>query len=242
MAEMKTLNGYEIVDGKGRTEIESLKAEVEMLVQVLKPLMSEVWEIVDGPEVMSVYGSWNVKFTSNGETFDRLTVGYSDYSDPNLEYDGMQVYGISSWDVTNEGKAYQTIVIKAGQELPTDFVTWLNANATFKGYQLVINGGGGGNSNEDVSGTWIFKETIKGPAEMNYEPITYNVSFTHDGADYTSITFGDTYDVYFDGTGVYNPTYGWSTIDAPNPAIYIAEGQSLSAEFITWLKANATKI
>jgi hypothetical protein len=221
----------EVVDAFARAEIESLKL-------LLKPFMSEVWEIVDAPEVMSVYGSWNVKFTSNGEHFNNITVGYEDYSDPNLAYDGMQVYGIASWDVTEKGKAYQTIVIKAGQELPTGFVEWLNNNATLKGYQLEINSGSG--SGEDVSGNWIFNENLKAPNELNYEPITYSLSFTHDGTNYRSITFYDTHDVTFDGSMVYN-SGEWHTIDAPNPVIDIAEGQIFSTEFITWLKANATR-
>ena len=108
--------------------------------------------------------------------------------------------------------------------------------------QRIANLENAGGSGDGVSGTWIFNDTLRAPDELNYENITYSVNFTHDSTDYTSITFADTHDVSFGFESVYTSSSGWGTIDAPNPVITIAEGQTLSTEFITWLKANAVKL
>ena len=253
MKEMKTFCGYEIVDVFARTEIEALKL-------LLKPFMSEVWKIVDRPEVMNVYGSWNVEFTSNDEHFNNISVGYEDYSDPNLAYDGMQVYGIDSWNVTNKGKAYQTIVIEAGQELPIDFVEWLNNNATLKGYQLAFNDHKDDESTTTIDGTWVFKNDITADTSITFEGdffcngamgwsgygkgIELRAGEHEPGWPYILIDYRwmDIPPDYLTITVYDHENGGWDGALGDCCTITFTETQKVTYEFLQFMKANAIKM
>ena len=117
-------------------------------------------------------------------------------------------------------------------ELPDDevFLAWLKENATKIS-------GGDSDAEESVVGTWVFKETIEIPSK-NFE-----VEFTSDGSNYVlmevgyeslhySIEVGDYTDPAFD------LVYGWQGQEYRKITI---TAEPTDTDFISWLKANATK-
>jgi hypothetical protein len=103
--------------------------------------------------------------------------------------------------------------------------------------------GSGGDEDDGVSGTWYFNEAISFPVKG----VVWNVNFTTTGKsgdeeNYTSIYVEPFMtEVAYEGSYTNTARDGGGWTYETYRTITIAEGQDLDADFIAWLKANATK-
>ena len=198
-------------------------------------------------------GSNYFKFVSNNLTFDYLLIM------SNLTINGRELYamGYEFTETQTDGtmgrrvyyftprttdnfvgwtdEAYRTITIT---EAPSEaFATWLKANAT---------------KQESIVGTWRFNETLDLSTDF-VEQVSFTMPYYPSEADNTKnyivvTTYKGNKVLSYSDTGnlngyVYNEgkTPMWYQYDI-NGTINITNADNVSGEFITWLKANATKI
>ena len=243
--------------------MKALKADVEMLTHALKPYLAETWEINENANVYDREAEYRLKFTSNQEHFNIIRI-----SDASLWYVQVDENDEASWindayvlGVHGEA-AYQylTITIEAGQELPTDFVTWLNANATLKGYQLVFEDREDDGDTATIDGTWVFKDDITADTDITVEcdfscsdangwsgdgtGIVVRTGEREPGWPFTEINY-----MYADlGTNdhnitVYNTDFGgWEGAYGDCKTITFNGEQTVSEAFMNFMNTNAVKM
>lgn len=186
-----------------------------------------------------------VNFVSNSVNYGKMWVGF--YGDAEVDYvrysvadasfgQSVEVYEDTSWN----NNAYKTINITSKLsevENGAELLTWLKANATKQEAEEP--------TDETIVGTWLFNENIavNGGA-------WYSVNFTSNGVSYIAMsdrssqtsTIHDMTLRYFKNSTIYVYAFnGSGTWEDEAYRTIIINEEPTDEEFITWLKANATK-
>lgn len=205
----------------------------------------------NAPAALSVYGSFNINFTSNSTNYSSLTIGQLTGTNISVAL----TYGSTSAKTTDAwaGASYRWIEITGGADATNaNLILWLKCNA----HLMDIT---------DLTGTkwvlydwpmlWVTNGVYGAPAA--FSPYQYELTFTADGTTYrefeftsstkvlTSVSYyqtvaGTAEQQYSYGASQVNPV-GWT--DASMQTIAITGGAAAnSTDFICWLRDNAVQI
>lgn len=199
-----------------------------------QPTVSGIWVLNNNPTNGGLF-SEDVNFTANGENFTYMSIDAIA-----LRYSGNRAYNVTVDQWTNEN--YKIVDFgTAAQTVSQEFYDWLTANAT----QQVAH---------TVSGVWVFNETITQPSDTTWNyPVNFSSEYFEESIACTGFRFeleykefGSPFLCYIVGANTYTGVYDFSTSswlfgDETRTVDFGATEQTVSADFYTWLTANATK-
>lgn len=176
------------------------------------------------PEVndMKLSPLYRIIDSASGDTFDVLIVGWMV---------GDVVYALPI--PVEEFMSGDEAVVKISSYSNKDVEQWVLANSTPTSALM---------PDESIIGTWVFNDSISTLGSSPSASAIAKIKFTCDGVEHTSIGVDMGENLEYDGDLVYwflaMPS-GW--IDEKYKTITITEG-TFDEHFVTWLKANATKV
>lgn len=191
--------------------------------------------------------------TDNGSTWQTMTLtGTNDPTNNVIKYSGTPLDIVNTANVlieltANDSLLSATLSLTVPNGVPlisfADGKITINGNVEING-DLVVNGTITQNTpSSDLTGTtWQIKNSYT-ELDCPWTTVTYNINFTSNGNNYTSLEF-DNYTIYYNTTSVFTPLSGppsW-TNQAYRTIAITGGADTGSTELREWLEAYATQI
>lgn len=191
--------------------------------------------------------------TDNGSTWQTMTLtGRNDTTNNVIKYSGTPLDIVNTANVlieltANDSLLSATLSLTVPNGVPlisfADGKITINGDVEING-DLVVNGTITQNTpSSDLTGTtWQIKNSYT-ELDCPWTTVTYNINFTSNGNNYTSLKF-DNYTIYYNTTSVFTPLSGppsW-TNQAYRTIAITGGADTGSTELREWLEAYATQI